>query len=319
MGKRRIRLLKRLNQEIQIYGIEVNNQRAKVVQREFSLTDIFATLDDLIQAVKLDAIVVCSSPLTHHEYVLKALENGIPTFSEINLADEKYAEIIKTSHDTNTVAFLSSTFMYRKEIQWIKQNTQPEKSFYRYHVGQYLPDWHPWESYKDFFVNDKRTNGCREIMAIEFPWILDIFGEVIDFKVNRLKKTELELNYPDVYQILFQHHSGATGTLTIDLVSRKAERSFQLFSEEQQIEWRGTPESLFDYDPEKKAMKKVELYSGIQREKGYANNIIENAYEEELKSFLNSIKANKNLGLYSYERDKNVLALIDKIEGSQHD
>lgn len=49
---------------------------------------------------------------------------------------------------------------------------------YIYHVGQYLPDWHPWESYKDFFIGKKETNGCREIYAIQLPWILDAFGLV---------------------------------------------------------------------------------------------------------------------------------------------
>ena len=34
-------------------------------------------------------------------------------------------------------------------------------------LGQYLPDWHPWESYKSFFVSNKKTNGCRELFAIE--------------------------------------------------------------------------------------------------------------------------------------------------------
>ncbi len=61
---------------------------------------------------------------------------------------------------------------------------------YTYHVGQYLPDWHPWEDIKDFFVNDKRTNGNREILVRELPWLTETFGEVIDFKVE-MNKTYL--------------------------------------------------------------------------------------------------------------------------------
>ena len=319
MGKRRIRLLKKVKADIKLFGIDLNKKRAQEVQNEYALAGIYDSLNHLIQTVNVDAVIICSSPLTHHEYVLKALENQIPTFSEINLTAEKYDKIITTSDDNHKVAFLSSTFLYRKEIQWIKQNTNPRKSFYRYHVGQYLPDWHPWESYKDFFVKEKRTNGCREIMAIDFPWIVDIFGHVADFKVIRSKKTELELDYPDVYQMLFQHESGASGNITIDLVSRKAERSLQIIREYRQIEWDGTPETLYVYDIANKEMKSVELYAGIKREKGYATNIIEDAYEEELKTFLKSLEKQENLGLYSYEKDKQILTLIDNIEDRQHD
>ena len=42
---------------------------------------------------------------------------------------------------------------------------------YIYHIGQYLPDWHPWENYKNFFVGDKRTGGVREIFGIDLPWL----------------------------------------------------------------------------------------------------------------------------------------------------
>jgi len=319
MGKRRIRLLKRLKEDFSIYGIEVKKERARKVQNEYALAGIYHSLDELLQKRTIDAIIICSSPLTHHAYVVKALENGIPTFSEINLSDEKYDEIIRLSQKKQVVAFLSSTFLYRKEIQWIKQNTNPENSFYSYHVGQYLPDWHPWESYKDFFVKDKRTNGCRELMAIEFPWLINVFGEVKTAKVTHSKKTQLKLDYPDVYQILFEHKTGATGSVTIDLVSRKAERALQICSENSQIEWKGTPESLYDYDMNKKVMNTIGLYKGVCREEGYAANIIENAYEEELKAFLNSLQHNKNLSLYSYERDKEILTLINKIEGSYYD
>ena len=304
MGKRRIRLLKGIRKDIQIYGIDMNIKRAEEAQREFGLDGIDVDLKQITEQNQIEAVLVCSSPLTHSDYILKALEREINTFSEINLTDEKYDEIIKRSSASKRVAFLSSTFLYRNEIKWIKEHTKPENTFYRYHIGQYLPDWHPWESYKDFFVKDQRTNGCREIMAIEFPWILDVFGEVFSVKVIKSKKTKLELDYPDVYHILFEHLSGALGNITIDLVSRKPERALQIISEDKQVEWGGTPETLYEYDIENKEMRKVTLYKYIVREKGYAANIIENAYEEELRTFLSSVEQKKDLGLYNYEKDK---------------
>lgn len=105
----------------------------------------------------------------------------IPVFTELNLVSDGYEEFTKDEYDNRL--FLSSTLLYRKDIQYIKDRVGEERVNYVYHVGQYLPDWHPWESYKDFFVGDKRTNGCREIMAIDLPWIESAFGKIVDFSV----------------------------------------------------------------------------------------------------------------------------------------
>ena len=41
------------------------------------------------------------------------------------------------------------------------------RSGFVYHSGQYLPDWHPWESYKDFYVSNPATGARREIVPFE--------------------------------------------------------------------------------------------------------------------------------------------------------
>ena len=75
-------------------------------------------------------------------------------FTELNLSTNLYDEIIKIEKEKKGILFLSSTLLYRKEIQYIKNiilNDKTKKN-YNYHVGQYLPDWHPWENYNDFFI-----------------------------------------------------------------------------------------------------------------------------------------------------------------------
>ena len=69
---------------------------------------------------------------------------------------------------------------------------------YIYHIGQYLPDWHPWENYKNFFVGDRRTGGVREIFGIDLPWLLDAFGPVKHVYAEKDKLSGLEIDYPDL-------------------------------------------------------------------------------------------------------------------------
>src|SRR5207244_10661220 len=43
---------------------------------------------------------------------------------------------------------------------------------FTYHTGQWLPDWHPWEDYRDFFASRAATGACREILAIAVWWLV---------------------------------------------------------------------------------------------------------------------------------------------------
>ena len=101
--------------------------------------------------------------------------------------------------------FLSSTMLYRRETQYIKQQVAEfgKPVHYIYHIGQYLPDWHPWENYKNFFVGNARTGGVREIFGIDLPWLLDAFGDVESVTVQKDTISDLgpvSYTHLDVYK-----------------------------------------------------------------------------------------------------------------------
>lgn len=149
--------------------------------------------------------------------------------------DDLYDENIELAGKNNLVLFMSSTFLYRDEIKYIQDKVEKNGSKIRvnycYHVGQYLPDWHPWESYKAFFVGNKRTSGCREIMAIEFPWLINIFGNVKSIMASADKISSLDVDYFDTYHIIVEHESGIRGSLSIDVVSRKPVKILKFWRE----------------------------------------------------------------------------------------
>lgn len=213
----------------------------------------------------------------------------------------------------NKILFLSSTFLYRNEIKYIKQSISRKLINYTYHVGQYLPDWHPWESYKNFFVGDKKTNGCRELFAIELPWIVDVFGNIEDFYFFKRKSTSLEIDYDDTYVGIIKHKNGTIGTINVDIVSRVAKRELCVYGENLYLTWKGTPDSLYKLDFESKKMINILTYNNINHDERYARNIIENAYQEELENYINTI-----LGIespkYTFSQDKDIINVINQIE-----
>lgn len=313
MGKRRIRLLKKYN-DVQVIGIDNNADRKWELEKEYGI-ECYSGLNHAIDAMRIDCAFVCAPPLSHSTIIAQALKNKLHVFTELNLSAEGYEENITLAKQNNLVLFLSSTFLYREEIKKIKTLTKEAGCAlnYTYHVGQYLPDWHPWESYKDYFVSDKRSNGCREILAIELPWLSDVFGGIINVNVVKDRMSSLNINYNDNYLIILEHSSGCKGTLAVDVVSRKAVRNLEVFGEQLYLCWNGLPTGLFVYDINAKKDINLKLYNEIDQLDNYSGFIVENAYLNEIDSFLKAVNEGMT-PIYNFEKDRLILEIIDRIE-----
>lgn len=310
MGKRRIKLLKSNAKDLFIIGIDNNFKRVETVSKQYGI-ECYQSLTDIKN--KLDCAFVCTPPQFHAEIIKECLERELHVFSEINLLSDLYEENIRLAKEKKKVLFLSSTPLYKEEIQFIdkkvKENGKP--CVYQYHVGQYLPDWHPWDKLKDFFVSNKETNGCREFLAIELPWIQNTFGRIIEVHSIKKKLTSLALEFPDTYLIQIEHENGTIGQLLIDIISRQAIRRLEVLNEDLYIKWNGTPNSLYEKDIISGELKQVKAGNYIH-EQGYAAMINEYAYEKEIEEFFEVIKGKRPI--YDFEKDIKTLEIIDEIE-----
>ena len=310
MGKRRIRLIKEIYPNYGIIGIDGREDRRHEATVQFGITsyDSLSHIDS-----EIDCVFVCTSPLSHNFIIHEAIQRGCHVFTELNLVSDGYDENIKLAEEMNVKLFLSSTFFYREEIKFIRERISDENQWnYIYHIGQYLPDWHPWESYKDFFLGDKRTNGCREIMAIELPWLTGTFGDVVDINVIGDKLTGLNIDYKDNFMIQLTHKNGNKGCLIVDVVSPVAVRKLEIYSEGKYLAWNGTPDSLVEFKPESKKAIPVQLLEKTEHMDGYSSFVIENAYKNEIREFFDVVLNDKE-PLYDFEQDKKILELIDRI------
>ena len=308
MGKRRIRLIKEIDDSIEIIGLDLNKNRCKDARDELGVS-IYSALNFCMEKERPDAAFVCTSPLSHHSIIDNLLTYDIYVFTELNLVLDGYDRYINEKK-----LFLSSTFLYRQDIRWMIEKVDKTRVNYIYHTGQYLPDWHPWEDYRKYFVGNKKSNGCREIMAIEFPWLIEAFGEVSTINVIKDKASNLEIDYPDNYMLQLIHSNGSFGLVAVDVISRYATRKLEIYNEDLHLSWDGRPDSLREYNIDSKEFESIKVYNEVQHREGYSSNIIENAYKAEIEAFFEYMSGNTDVALYSFNKDYNVLSLIDRIE-----
>jgi predicted dehydrogenase len=151
-------------------------------------------------------------------------------------------------------------------------------------------------------------------MAIDMPWLITAFGKIKNVSAVKSKNTNLNISYNDNYLITIEHETGAKGVFAVDVVTRKPIRHIDVYGEDIQISWNGTPDSLIEYDIQNKTSKQIAIDNASEHVEGYAAFVTENPYREEINAFLSQINNADNKPEWDFLKDAELLKIIDQIE-----
>jgi predicted dehydrogenase len=310
MGKRRVRCLKRLGFD-DITGFDPRADRRAEAAEKYGI----ATTGDwgAAKSQAFDAWIISTPPDTHAGLGLQALACGAAFFTEANVDEPETHELMARLEATGIVGAPSCTMRYYPGPRAIKaavENGRIGKPLaFTYQSGQYLPDWHPWESYTDFYVSKKHTGACREIVPFELSWLIDVFGDARELRCLKGKVTDLATDIDDVYQVLARF-DGVIGHLMVDVVARPAVRQFRLLGSEGTLVWDHGAGTVAVWTTQTQAWETTSLAPGTI-EPGYIHG--EEPYIAEIADFVAAVRGERPWP-YSYADDERVLALLLQAE-----
>ncbi|HXT84500.1 MAG TPA: Gfo/Idh/MocA family oxidoreductase, partial [Verrucomicrobiae bacterium] len=313
MGKRRIRNLKYLNQN-DIIGCDTMEERRKEVESKYSIS----TFSDLKEAFeqKPDAVVISTSPNTHYDLAIQTAEKGIPFFMEANVIPTGFDKVVEVCSKKNIFYAPSCTLRFnpslKKVHELVDNKTIGETLEFIYHVGQYLPDWHPYEDYRKFYVSKKETGACREIVPFELNWLTWTFGNIKNLAAMKRKISKLESDIDDIYATMLEFDKGIIGNLVVDVLSRVPYRSLKIIGEDGIILWEWTEKKVKVFRTSTSTWEEFLEPPGIKIE-GYVAE--EDAYIEEMSSFIAGLQNPKNYS-HTIKNEEMILGLLEKIEES---
>jgi len=314
MGKRRIRNLQYLEAE-EIIGFDIREDRRTEVKTKYGIN----TFKEFNKAMKAnpDALVISTPPDLHVKYAMEAAKANKHFFMEASVIDYRLNELITECRTKNIVAAPSCTMRFYPSIKKIKDILDTKKIgntlLFNYHCGQYLPDWHPWEDYRKFYVARKETGAAREIVAFELVWLTWIFGNIDKISCFKGKLSTLDVDIDDAYQIMMKFENGVIGHVLVDVISRVPDRSCKMFGEKGVIFW-DWGNDIRVYTSKDKRWKNYAEKQGTNI-KGYAEKIKEEPYIEEMNHFIKAIK-NEEEFPYTLDEDKNILESLYAAERS---
>ncbi|MCF8482113.1 MAG: Gfo/Idh/MocA family oxidoreductase [Rhodospirillum sp.] len=315
MGKRRIRNLTHLG-ETDLIGFDMRQDRREEVEKTFGMRT-FADLDEAM-ADGPGALVISTPPGLHMPYALAAVTAGKHFFAEADTVTEGMAEVQRIANEKGLVAAPSMTMRFHPAVKMIKEllvkGAIGKVLTFTHHCGQYLPDWHPWEDYRTFYVSKKESGACREIVPFELVWLNWLIGDVAQVQGMRDKLTDLEADIDDVYHLNLRYTNGVLGHLLVDVVARSPLRSIRILGSEGTLEWTASEKMVRVYDTASKSWTEY-AEPVAQVVDGYSELSVEGMYIEEMNTYA---KACQGEGEYAFTlpEDEAILEVLYAAERS---
>ena len=157
-------------------------------------------------------------------------------------------------------------------------------------AGQYMPDWHPGQDYRQRYSAQRSMGGGVVLDGIhEIDYAQWLFGEVAEIFCYGGKFSNLDIDVEDSANILMKFESGFSAMIHIDYIQRAYSRSCKVIGEEGTIIWDiTTPTQVRWFSAETKQ------WGDIEPPENYS---INDMYLEELRHYLNCVELAKRTAL----------------------
>lgn len=314
MGKRRIRNLKALGLS-EIAGLDPREDRRAEAASQYSVT-VFHDVGNALRDFSPDVLIVSTPPDRHMDYAFLAYERRLACFLEASVVDaERILELHRLTSPAGPLVAPSCTMRYfpapRKIKELFDAGAIGKPVNVNYHTGQYLRDWHPWESIEDYYVSKRATGGCREIVPFELTWLNHVFGDPEPLSCLRGRIGDLGVDIDDIYHFWLRYPRGMTASITVEVLSRPAAtRELRVLGSHGQIAYSADDNAVRVCRLGSPAWTRHELERG-RAQAGYINP--EEPYIAEMHDFLEAA-AGRQQFQNSLLDDYRVLHILEALE-----
>jgi len=216
----------------------------------------YASLAQALETEQPDIVLVTNPTSLHLETACQALRAGAHALVEKPLSHSLagVAELLQTAKVAKRQLMVGYNLRFHPGLQRLKTLTDDHVIgnivSARADYGEYLPDWHPWEDYRDSY-SGRRDLGGGPVLTLSHPlhalcWLLGAPRRVTALAAHA---SALEIDTEDVADIALEFNTGQTATVHVDYLSRPPRRSIELIGEDGVLCWDYDQNRLLQYVP----------------------------------------------------------------------
>ncbi|MGE3818375.1 MAG: Gfo/Idh/MocA family protein [Isosphaeraceae bacterium] len=234
VGERHIRNLIHLGHD-QISLHRTRNLPFRTLDREFPT---YSDLTEALQRFKPTVVFVTGPTASHMPVALAAARAGCHLFIEkpISHTLDGVTELAETLDQRGRHAMVGYMLRFhpllRRVKTWLEQGESGPLGlplFVRSSWGEHVPDWHPWEDYRDSYaVLPGMGGGPALTLSHDLDLVVWMLGrpDLVVGLANR--SSPLEAACEHAVDVLLRFPGGATANVHLDYLQRPPQRSWEL-------------------------------------------------------------------------------------------
>ena len=242
IGRRHVRNLKFLGLS-QLAFCDTNPDALRQCHQEVK-GELFSDYSQALAQFRPDLVLVCTPPVYHVEEALAALRSGAHVFIEKPLSHESsgiQALIAEARrHDRNVQ--IGYNLRFHPGLQILKELIDSGKIgrvlWLNAEAGQYLPDWRPWQNYRESYSARQELGGGIILDGShELDYICWLLGWPSEVSCRAEHLSSLEVDVEDSAWIYLSFPDRRRAELHLDFVQRTYTRTCKIVGENGTALW----------------------------------------------------------------------------------
>jgi len=227
----------------------------------------------------------------HLQDCLEAVRNDCDVFVEKPVAHTSRGtnELIRMVKQKKCVFLVGCNLRFHPGLKKIKEiigsGILGKVWYIRAQSGRYLPDWHPWEDYRQGYSAKRSLGGGILLDGVhEIDYISWLNGKIKSVSAMVKKISRLEIDTEDIAELLVEFENGSAGSIHLDYLQRVSTRGCQVFGENGSVIWNFADKTVRMYNA------KTGRWSTYNEPDGFDYN---QTYIDEMKYFIDCLNRRK--------------------------
>ncbi len=210
-----------------ITGVDLRDDRIEQAKKEIGISKFEKNYVKALEGNNYDAVFITLPTAYHTPVIIEAAKRKSNLFIEKPVAADlkNIREALKVVENNKVLSYTAYCYRFAPSAIRVKQLVNDGRIgkilSSRIKISTYLPDWHPWEDYRDFYMSKiEQGGGARLDESHGVDLIRWIVGEIESVYSLVEKVSKLEITADDLTVMIFKFKNGSVGEAHFDLLGR---------------------------------------------------------------------------------------------------
>ncbi len=248
IGRRHLRNLLALGERDIVL---LRSGRSTLPADELASFPVETEIEAALQRHRPQAVIVATPTSLHLPIARPAVEAGCHLLLEKPVSHnlDGLDELQRAAQRSGSRILVGFQFRFHPTIQKAKelltQDTLGQVLAFHVHWGEYLPQWHPWEDYRQSYAaRSDLGGGVIRTLTHPLDYLRFLLGEVQALWAFAAHLSPLEMDVEDVAEIGVRLENGAFGSVHLNYVQRPPAHRWEIVGINGTLSWDNTDGSL---------------------------------------------------------------------------